>query len=371
MPAANNAKSKRTNDDGKVSPKQQAQQAGQQAMRASVRQPKQQQQMEKVNFLPSPDDPDFLSIFRRIQDATQRDPNGFLTAVYDPQHIPPDIESRPPDKRAKILQAAMTPLSMLEGYLSLPSSKPVWTPLPGEPKAYFEAFRCFLLSPQRSLAQSGNDIDFEVPGFTPYTVREAHTLFYWADRSKAYDILKPVAAARLRDQRLLLAEDAHYLLTQRLMEQFSSEIEFRAKDSLDENGQGDERPWAGLKPNEIVSGIASMMQMQRVALGLPSHGPKLKNEGWSPTPHGGIDRNVRESAQNYLGTQDTGLTLAQKMRQDIDRTLAEDPAAAATLQAAAMEILLKARASTMIENSAPNQGHGQPQGYGPPPNVKE
>jgi hypothetical protein len=66
-----------------------------------------------------------------------------------------------------------------------------------------------------------------------------------------------------------------------------------------------------------------------------------------------------------LGTQETGLTLAQKMRQDIDRTLAEDPMAAATLQAAAMEILLKSRASALIENSKSSE-QSSPSGYGAP-----
>jgi hypothetical protein len=322
---------------------------------------------EVVNFLPQEDDPHFLQTFRRIQEATPRDPNGFLTLIYDPTHIPPDIDKRSPDKRKALLQAAQTTLSMLEGYLSMPNAQPIWTQIPGEPKAYFEAFRSFLLSSQRSLAQSGNDVDFHVPGFTPYTIREAHTLFYWADRASAYDILRPVAAARLRDQRLLLAEDSHYLITQRLLEQFQEEIQFRAQESLDPDGNGDERPWAGLKASEVVTALTSMMQMQRVSLGLPSHGPKTgPNAGYNPQPNAGIDRNIRESAQNYLGTQDTGLTLAQKMRQDIDRTLAEDPMAAATLQAAAMEILLKSRAHNTIQQQAVQQNTQQNQGYGPP-----
>ena len=319
--------------------------------------PTQPSSKEKMSFLPAADDPDLLQLFRSLQEATPRDSNGFLTAFYNATLIPPDLNQRPPEKREMHLAAARIPLSMLEGYHSLPDSKPVWTPLPSEPKAYFEAFRAFLLSPQRSLAQSGNDIDFEVPGFTPYTIKEAHTLFYWSERARAYDILKPVAAARQREQRLMLAEDAHYLLTNKLLKQFEDEIEERANDDEDN------RPWSGLKASELIQGISSMMQMQRVSLGLPSHGPKLKNEGFTPTQHAGTERAIREASQNYMGTQESGLTPAQKMQQEINRTLAEDPNAAAELQAAALSILLKARQQPQ---PIPLQIEGDPPGYGPP-----
>lgn len=314
-----------------------------------------------IDFLPKPDDPDFNNLFQTLIEATPRDQNGFLQAFYDATEIPPDLNERPTNKREAHLSSARIPLSMLEGYHSLPSGHPVWTRLPNEPKAYFEAFRAFLLSPNRSLAQSGNEIDFEVPGFTPYTIREAHLLFYWSDRSRAYDILKPVAAARQREQRLLIAEDAHYIFTQKLLKQFGEEIESRADDS--ENS----RPWEGLKASELVSAISSMIQMQRVSLGLPSHGPKIKNEGFQPTQHAGTERAIRESAQNYLGTHEAGLTPSQKMQQDINRTIAEDPNAAAELQAVALSIMLKARQQPVISD----QTHGRPMGYGPPNEASE
>ena len=320
---------------------------------------------EDVSFLPSEDDPDFLQVFRNLINSTPRDANGFLNYFYDATMIPPDLNDRAPNKREPILIAARTKLSMLEGYHSIdaPNPLPVWSKLPFEPKAYYDAFRSYLLSPSRSLATTGNDIDFEVPGFTPFTLKEAYTLFYWSDRSRAYDLQKPVAAARLRDQRLLQTEDAHYLLTNTVISQLTGEIEQRSNDSKTA------RPWEGLKSSEIITALTSMMQMQRVSLGLPSHGPKIKNEGFQPAQHAGIERNIREAAQNYMGTTEAGLTQAEQMQQSIDRTLAEDPRAAATLQDVAISIMLKARNAQIaqISQSKENESSdGVPQGYGPP-----
>jgi hypothetical protein len=317
---------------------------------------------ETIQLLPVTEDTNFLDLFQRLQEATPRDANGFLQYLLDPSHVPQDLDQRPQQKQAILLQTAQLPLSMMEGYHSFESNRqprPVWTQLPHEPPSYYQAFRQYLLSPNRSLTTSADDLDFDSPGFSAYTIREAYILFYWHDRARSYDILKPVAAARLRDQRILLTEDAHYILTNNVLKQLGEEIEERSNDQ-------DGRPWAGLKASEIVAALSTMMQMQRVSLGLPSHGPKLKDAGFQPAPFSGTDRAIRESSQNYLGTSEAGLTQAEKMQQDINRALAENPDAAAALQAAAIEVLLKARSAPRSDTGT-EVAHAHPPGYGPPP----
>lgn len=299
----------------------------------------------------------FLAMFKRLQDASPTDGNGFLQILYDATMLPHDLDSRTLATQEKLLKAAELPLTMIEGYHAFAHTKPIWTQLPHEPRSYFETFRSYLLSADRNLEHTADTFEFDAPGFSRYTLKEAYTLFYWPQRARSYDILKPVAAAKLRDQRILLAEDAHFTLSNGILKQLQLEIEAREED--DEDG----RPWAGLKASELIGALTSMVQLQRVSLGLPSHGPKLKETGFHAAPFASVERGIRESTQNYLGTTEAGLTPAQKMQQDINRALAEDPQAAAALQAAAIDVLLKARAQRPpLELSATPAGYGPPEG---------
>jgi hypothetical protein len=312
-----------------------------------------------ISDLTSPEEANaFIAMFQRLQNASPTDSNGFLQVLYDPSMLPHDLDSKALHTQEKHLTAASIPLTMIEGYHAFSHTKPIWTQLPHEPKSYFETFRSYLLSADRNLEHTADTFEFDAPGFSRYTLREAYILFYWPQRARSYDILKPVAAAKLRDQRILLAEDAHFTLSNGILKQLQEEIQEREND--DEDG----RPWAGLKASELISALTSMVQLQRVSLELPSHGPKLKETGFSAAPFASVERGIRESTQNYLGTTEAGLTPAQKMQQDINRALAEDPDAAAALQAAAIDVLLKARAQR-----PPLELTATPTGYGPPENT--
>lgn len=352
------AKSKHTSDSKKKKAHAQPQPRPQTRARARAH-------PNAPQIIPNTNSDEFLATFKRLQELTPRDANGFLHHVLDPLHIPPDFDTRPVHKQAQIIEAATLKLSMLEGYHSFDLNRqprPIWTQLPHEPESYYQAFRRFLTSADRSLTTSsfsdGTNVDdddpitynedaFSVPGFDKCTIREAYILFYWSDRARSYDILKPIAAARLRDQRVMLTEDAHFMLTGKVLGQLGLEIEARA-------GDQEGRPWAGMKANEIVQALTAMMQMQRVALGLPSHGPKIKDTAYIPAPHGGVERGIRESSANYVGAEGGTLTGSEKMRKDIERMIATDPEAAAELQAAAIRLISKARDSG--EDETANHG---------------
>lgn len=280
---------------------------------------------------------DFLGMFNKLVNETPRDDNGFLTYFLDAAHIPPDFTSRAPAQKDAFLDTAKVKLSTTEGYPAFDFTHPTWNQLPHEPDTYYFAFRAYCMSPARSLEEARNQLP---PGFTPYTLEEAYYLFYWRERAKAFDILRPVAAARLKDQRIMLMEDSHYVISNRILETLTEEIEKRYKEN-------EERPWQGMDAKDIVKSITTVAEMQRTALGLPAKGPRQPDMtgGYIPQPaSAGMDRGIRQATQNYLGTTDIQQTQHEVMQKQLQEALAHSPESVEALQKAAMDVIMRARA---------------------------
>jgi hypothetical protein len=294
---------------------------------------------------------DYLDTFQLLTRTIPRDQNGFCIYLLDHQMIPPDYNARSLNQQKALLVAAQIPLNNLEGYPAFDFSKPIWNQLNHEPESYYTAFRAYLLSAARDLTEAQEALP---PGFTPFTLKEAYILFFWQERARAYDLLKPVAAARLKDQRLMLMEDNHYLLSTDLLKSLTGEIDSRSKEDEEH------RPWKGLAAVDLFKSVIASAELQRSALGLPVKGPKINATGYAPAPHASIDRNIRDGHANYIGEANVTMTQAQKMRQELDRALAENPEQAAALQEAAMEIILKTRDNSAHAQSAdPANPHDQ------------
>ena len=292
------------------------------------------QSAQAADVIPPPDE--LTKMFENLQRATPRDHNNFPAYLLDHTMIPPNFLSLSQESQASHIEAAQIPLSILEGYLSFapPSTghpTPIWSQLPHEPDSYFQAFRIHLMSPHRNLGAIQPP-----PGFTPFTLREAYTLYYWRERARAYDIMKPIAAARLRDQRILVMEDTHFQLGHQLLQTLTQEMTFRAE------ADQDKRPFAGLKSKELIDSLIAATELQRVALRLPAKGPK--NHQYEPSAHASPDKVIREGTTQYEGHEDTSSNNQQEvLRQKIDRAIASDPHAAASLQQIALDILLRTR----------------------------
>jgi hypothetical protein len=276
---------------------------------------------------------DYLAMFAKLISTIPTDSNGFLTYFLNSTLIPSNFMNRQEDKRDNILKIAQIPISNLEGYPTIEFHKPIWNQLPHEPEVYFLAFRAYMQSPARSLEEA---LEKMPVGFTPYTLKESYVLFFWKERSKAYDLYMPVAASRLRDQRLLSLEDNHYRLSDALLQTLTEEITHR---STAQNG----RPWSGLNATDIIKGLMSAAELQRTALGLPAKGPKTSEHGYVPQQNVGMDRSMKEAAESYIGASNTNSTPAQITRQKIDRLLAESPEMAEALQSAALDAIMKSR----------------------------
>lgn len=282
---------------------------------------------------------DYLTMFQSLIRSTSRDSNGFLTYYLDHNYIPQDFYKRALSKQTDFINTAKIEISNTEGYPTINFHTPVWNKLEHEPDIYFDAFRAYLLSPDRSLTKA---LDTLPRGFTPYTLKEAHTLFYWQERAKSYDIYLPVAASRLRDQRTIQMEDQHFRIGHTLLEQLSAEIQKRSEEN-------EQRPWQGLTSADIIRALTSATEMQRVAVGLPAKGPKMKEDGGRLAPNIGQERATRESAKQYTGEDEFSATPAQQLRNEVERVIASDPNLAEELQKTAIQVMLKARAQNAEE----------------------
>jgi hypothetical protein len=319
----------------------------------------------------------FIETFRRIVANTPRDRNFYLQYFIDFTKLPANFANKPAQKQNQILEAAKIPLSMIEGYHAFSHTnpktrrqhqQPVWLKLPHEPDHFHQDFQLYLRSAERQpltpatdnralqkatqLQQTGKTSKSKATANLNTSALELdqldiYTFYYWEERARSYDILQPVAAARLRDQRILDVEDKHFKLTGRLIDQLETEIKQRFDDQ-------DGRPWAGLQAKDLIAGIDTLVRMQRTALGHPATGPKpLKDAGFQPAPHASVARGIQDSVTNYHGLKQEEESEIGRFRKKLDDFMANDPAAAEKLQALAIETMLAARSKDEPPDETP------------------
>lgn len=272
-----------------------------------------------------------LDAFKRLVEATPRDDNGFLTYLLDHTAIPSDMATRSVPQQAGLIAAAKIPLNMVEGYLSFEAIKPVWDQLRHEPDSYYEAFRLFLNIPERDMGR----IQEALPNFTGEQLNDLYTFYYWKERSKACDLLRPIAAARLRDQRVISTEDAHFMVSSHILSLLSKEIEQRAKDT-------DGRPFLGMNAQNIIDSLAKMMTMQRVALRLPAQGGKQADSALDSPEFASPEQRMRDAVQHYDGRK-KDQTAAEQVKQQLHQLIASSEVDATQVQDVLIAALNKAR----------------------------
>ena len=153
---------------------------------------------------------------------------------------------------------------MLEGYHSFQtinkktnrlSQVPIWSQLPHQPDHFFQDFHLYLTNHERKPQSPTTDNHALQKAHQLQTgagkaqkkasaqasaieldLQDIYIFYYWEERARSYDILQPVAAARLRDQRYLEVEDKQFKLTQRLIEQLETEIETASTIRMDGPG---------------------------------------------------------------------------------------------------------------------------------------
>lgn len=296
-----------------------------------------------------------ITSFAQLADSAPRDPNGFPIYLLDYSRLPTSHTPTPNQ-----LQAAKLPITSYEGYPSFGSPPtPIWSRLPHEPPSYYEAFRYYLTSPLRDPESITLNFQRTTQPQTTHTntkakaaaatllplhsFEEAYTYFYWAARARAYDILRPVAASRLRDHRRMLAEDAHFTLANNILAHLAREVDERAQPDP-ANPNAPVRPFADMEGKELVAAIREAMEMQRTALRLPAKGPPTTL--FDPAPNTGIPQAIRESAARYDGadpdaTEDERTKTKELHDKKVRDAIASNPDLASALQDAMINVYLQ------------------------------
>lgn len=172
------------------------------------------------------------------------------------------------------LKAAYVELSYENGYPTLPAGEPFWHKLDYEPGLAYGAFQIFLDmgdTGARELTELAANEEFrrvcsarighEVTQTEALQiVSEYCVLYYWRQRSKAYDLFKEAAYRHLRIKRQMSAEDTHYQLAAGLLKKVEA---YLAKDDFEN----------GLTPKTAIEALKALVAIQRVSIGLPAAGP--------------------------------------------------------------------------------------------------
>jgi len=302
-----------------------------------------QEPKEPTGTLPalSASQEELLKTFESLSARIPRDRNGFPTYLLDHSHLPTDILKRPETKQLELIEVAKIPLSLLEGYLSFNFNVPVWERLPHEPESFYSAFSAYLNMPIRSPYELGN----QLPAMSSTTMHEAYILYYWDERARAYDLLRPVAAAKLRDQRVLMAEDTHFQFSTKVLNLLGAELTTRTTENQNN------RPFEGMTAKHLIEAVADMVEMQRIALRLPAKGPRTFGDELAIPEHASINRSMQEAVKMHDGSEGE-TSKAGEMRKKVEAAIASDPEKAAELQEAALAVLMTVNEKAQAANHA-------------------
>lgn len=231
---------------------------------------------------------DRLTTMARLASSLPENDLGMPMFIYRPDAIPEDFDSLSPAQQAQIREAATMRLSYSEGFPTTPSGVLLWEQLDFEGGSEFLFFQTYLSmqethgfrsiqilareSAERSMkARAASALTSEVEEHAHFQAlyegtlahfNELLTYHYWVARARAYDLVGQAAYRRIRNQRAMLLDNAHYHMLTGMMAKARARFERFSESDMD-----------ALNPVETVKIIKDISQMQRVAVGLPAAAP--------------------------------------------------------------------------------------------------
>jgi len=201
------------------------------------------------------------------------------------------------------LDSAAVYLNNNEGFPALPDGQPFWSPLPHEAKEQFNVFLEYC----------------ELPGVRQLNLIKSKPLpeilswfheFYWSHRARCYDLHHAVHHAKVREARILRAENDHYEAANKIFAKLTGMMATIDWDYLAED------------PEKFVAVMEKVQKMTRTAMGL--------------SPQGGGSNDVRtETVETTLkriqGPETAGLKLNDEGTVDV-RQILRNPEALASAQ---------------------------------------
>ena len=214
------------------------------------------------------------------------------------------------------IDAAFVSLDYTEGFPTI-ASKPFWMQLAFEPPSAYINFEQYLRQAdikgirQLHLLESDHNSSADL--------LEEYSLYYWAERAKAFDTFNIIHRRRERERQALTVENQHLMMGNRLFDICESYLTANASE-LEET----------LSPKNFVEMLKMATTLQRISVGLPANGPSPASAEHPITGEGkSIEVTLRQiAASNQVPATNNGQSSAQaekEAQQNVLRSLLSDP----------------------------------------------
>lgn len=264
-----------------------------------------------------------VGVYQQISAAIPTNDLGLPTFIYRPDIIPPDLDDYTAEQRTAILQAASVPIVYDEGLPTLEDGTSFWTKFPWEPFDSYEMFQRFVDMPtleaevsspttskRDNSASNSANIQIAVrdlrvlaelypastgtrsSALTPAEylekLREYAILYCWNVRVKAYDLYIAAAYRKWREQKTYAVEQSHYRMSEQLLAKANAELlnRFNDPDEIKE-----------IKAKDLLDVFKSMVQIQRVSLGMSATGDRSGEDG-APPKNASLELTLRTIAKS-------------------------------------------------------------------------
>ena len=259
--------------------------------------------------------PQRLQTILKLNNAIATNAYGMPKVIYKADQIPADYFERPPKEQQHLIELATVEVSYSEGLPVITDHGLLWEQLPWEPAEAYLAFSNYIKlheshgyralnlllneHPTANLPsheQLNPEVRQERQEFLTL-MREYHVYYCWSLRARAFDSLAQAAYERLRERRALQTENYHYLQTDNLIKKFVSEID---------NVLGNRSKWDELSIPEFIKSMKTVMELQRVSVGLPAAAPPSVTELQHPdSPHGhSLETRLKLQARRQAAVED-------------------------------------------------------------------
>ncbi len=184
-----------------------------------------------------------------------------------------------------VLNAAVIPISYEEGFPTLPNNAVFWAQFEFEPVQAYQMFERYLTQPSEFGVRQFQLLASEEAPLS--LLREYFDTFYWRFRAKAHDLFIAAVNTKLREQRVMQVEDTHFLTAERLLKRVLTYFE---------NDDPEKDFTQDLNPKTAADLLKTLVQMQRISLGLPAHGASAGTPSDTP-PNASVEVILRTLAK--------------------------------------------------------------------------
>lgn len=229
------------------------------------------------------------------------------------------------------IHVAYVPLSYHEGFPTLSDQTPFWELFAWEPAEAHRAFKAYIKMGKkgaRTLFDLANALpdhpDFQ--GGSPPSLSELTEwfhLYYWAYRSRAFDLFHVAARRKNRAQLIMDMEDNHYKKATKLWGQLMTYM----------NPGGEF--WETITPQAAVQMLKILPQIQRMSLGLPANGVGSNVDTQSDAGVSSLEVVLRQIAESGGVSSDANNAVgdnSQAVQEDFRRDVLKNPESVRNVQ---------------------------------------